>query len=279
MRIRALTLAVTLFTVLSSAGCGGGSGGVTDAAQPPAQQLTFEQVVNMPAGFQVIGSHGSVQVDGSYFNLGLVAKGTVQIPAAGSITQSVPDISLITPQITATGISPILCLRSLQTQVAIARVKRSGSTFQYTIIGTPTASGETVQWFLFDQMTLALKAGQSNAGIQVFDGVGSIVFDSNAYPMRVAAVGKVPDQDLINVPGAVSAASVGTFAACVTQGRIDSFYVAGNGGYSQVFTEGAQITSTGAVTGEVPLYYAKNIEIHPKSSIGGQILLVDVSGL
>lgn len=274
MRIRGTILLALFFTALSS-GCGGGS---AEQAPPPVQQqIDIERVVNMPAGFQVVGAHGAVQIDGNYANLGLVAKGTVTIPAAGSITPSTPSAASLPPQISMTGITPILCLRPLVVNAALASVKKNGSTFSYTVIGSASASGETFQWYLFDQMSLAIPLSTGNAGLQVFNASGQIVFDSNAHPMRLAAVGKIPDAGLVNIPASVSAPIPGTYAACISQGRIDSIYF-NLSRQTQVFGEGVLINQNGATTAPVPNYFV-GFEIHPKASNGGQILLVDVSGL
>lgn len=277
MRIKAAILVATLFTALSS-GCGGGS--ASQAPEPvksPEQKIDVERVQNMPAGFQVFGLHGVLQVDGKYANLGLVAKGTITIPPSGSITPSTPMVSALIPQISAKGMTPILCLRPTVVNATIAKVQRIGDTFNYTIIGSPSQNGETFSWYLFDQMSMATAVANSKSGIQVFNTQKVLVFDALAYPMRVIAVGSMPDAPLLSSPGVLNVGSSGTYAACISQGRIDSIYSSASR-KTQIFGEGVRITSNGVVTDAVPNNFV-GYEIHPRENSGAQIILVDVSGL
>lgn len=276
MRIKVSTLVVTLFMALSSA-CGGGSGDSVTESPAISSSLEFERVQNMPAGFQLFGAHGVMQIDGQYANLGLTAKGAITIPPSGSITPSTPMVSQIAPQISVKGITPIVCLRPTVVNATIARVQRSGDVFNYTVIGSASASGETFQYFVFDQMRLAIPLSNSKGGMQVFTPDGNIVFDSNANPMRVIAVGSVPSAPLLTTPGALSAPSPGVYAACISQGRIDSIYSPPSR-RTQIFGEGVRITANGAVTDAVPNNFV-GYEIHPRENTGAQIILVDVSGL
>ena len=275
MRIKVITLVVSLFTVLSSSGCGGGSGGAAPESTPATQQV-FNQGQVMPAGFQIIGSSGNVQIDGNYVNLGLIAKGTVTIPAAGSISTSAVNASAITPQIVVTGSTPILCIAPKIVRANIGRVQQSGSTFSYTIIGGASSAGETFNWYLFDQMSLTT---QGTSGLQVFNASGQIVFNSNANPMRIAAVGQVPNVSLSGNPStSINAPTAGTYAACLTQSRM--YYQAlGAGNFGQLYGDGVTITSSGSTIGAFLIALPPNNISMSEMTNGGPILLVDVSGL
>ncbi len=277
MQIKALTLAVTLFTVLSSAGCGGGSTEPVAAAPSFNGLLDIDRVQNMPAGFQLFGAHGVMQIDGQYANLGLTAKGVITIPPSGSITQSTPMVSGIAPQISVRGITPILCLRPTVVHATIARVQRSGEVFSYTVIGSASPAGETFEYFVFDQMRLAIPLSNSKSGLQLFTPDGNIVFDSNANPMRVVAAGSISNAPLLSTPGSLNVGYSGVYAACISQGRIDSVYSYPSR-MTQIFGEGVRITANGAVTDAV-LNNLVGYEIHPRENSGAQIILVDVSGL
>lgn len=274
MQIKGTILAVLFFTALSS-GCGGGAPESVPArpTQPTINEI--ERVKNMPAGFQIIGAHGVVQVDENYVNLGLIAKGTVTIPAGGvPLNQAA--------QIVVAGSSPVLCIRPVSTYATIRRVQKSGGTYSYTLQGGyanangtgPTA--ETFNWYLFDRMALTT---MSNTGVQVFNATGEITFNSNGNPMRVAAVGQIQNASIATSPAVVSAASSGAYAACMTQGRIDSaVFAPGTGEETHIFIEAVKINASGASTG----YLMDGLipaAVNVQSYQGGQILLVDVAGL
>ena len=271
MRIKVITLAALFFTVLSSSGCGGGSGGAAPESTPATQQV-FNQGQVMPAGFQVIGSAGNVQIDGNNINLGLIAKGTVTIPAAGSITSANVSAIQMAPQIVVTGSTPILCIAPKIVSATIARVQQNGTTFSYTIAGSASANGETFNWYLFDKMSLT---SQGNSGLQVFNGSGQIVFNSNSSPMRIAGIGQIPGGTIAASPANVQGSGSGVYAACISQGRIDGAW---DSFYTHVMLEGVTVNGGGASTSQV-LGALIPAQISSTSSPGGQILLVDVSGL
>ena len=158
----------------------------------------------------------------------------------------------------------------------IGRVQQSGSTFSYTIIGGASSAGETFNWYLFDQMSLTT---QGTSGLQVFNASGQIVFNSNANPMRIAAVGQVPNVSLSGNPStSINAPTAGTYAACLTQSRM--YYQAlGAGNFGQLYGDGVTITSSGSTIGAFLIALPPNNISMSEMTNGGPILLVDVSGL
>ena len=270
MQIRGLILLALFCTALIS-GCGGGGG--ESAPMPVVETETLNGAVNMPTGFQVIGSNGQAQIDGSFVNLALVAKGTVTIPAGGTFVDGYEALASITPQISINGVTPILCIAPQTMNVAIGMVQKSGNTFQYTLVAGASNAAETFKWFVFDSLTLI---PPSRYGLQVFNGSGVLVFDAASQPMRVAGVAQLPNAPLIGNPGRINArGGAGTYAFCLSQGRVQSTWAAP---YTTIFTDGGKIDSTGASTKNIVLFSIQANK--PVSSTqAGQIMLVDVSGL
>lgn len=274
MRTRVTILTALLFTVFIS-GCGGGSNAPLSLPSPDATTSQLQGLPNMPAGFQIVNSSGVVQVDENYVNLGLVAKGTITIPAGGIGGLAAPA------QISFTGVSPILCIRPVNTFAFIRSVTKSGSTYAYTVNGGFATSGnssplaETFNWYIFDRMS---QIGTTNYGIQIYNAAGEITFNSSANPMRVAAVGQIPNASLATAPATVSASQSGTYAACISNGRLDTAVASTQPPVSWVIKEGIKINSTGGTTAGVFDFTIGTLN-GPVSNAGAQILLVDVSGL
>lgn len=218
----------------------------------------------MPAGFQVIGDHGVVQIDENYTNLSLRHRG--QAALTGLFDLAVPDVD-----------TPLLCLKSPNMAVMLVGATRSGSTITYRLA---SAAG-TVDWYVFDKMRAP--AGSSGAGLQVYTGAGVLTFDSASNPMRLAGLASVPDAPANEAwppaPGAITA-PVGDYAACLSFPRI---YLTDGQAPNRWFGDGVMTSSTGVTTEQ---RYFKD---HPPGSNGfgrswmqpkgGKLFLVDVSNL
>jgi hypothetical protein len=264
MQINLQTILAALLCTAFASGCGGGA---QDSSR--SQKNGIEKVRNMPAGFQIIGDHGAVQVDENFVNLGLTAKGSVSMPAsAGLLAQAT---------ITVTGDTPILCIRPLSTYASIYSVTKSGNQFTYTLVGGFTgsaAAAETFDWYVFDKMP-AGTAG--SVGIEVRDANGTTTFNSNFTPMIVSAIGTIPTAGMPGNPASVDTGVARTYAACLSEGRIAAA-PNGNGVNGFIYWEIVKVTATGAMTSYGP---AQSIppDVSFNSGGGGQILLVDVTGL
>ena len=276
MRIRATILAVSLFTAFIN-GCGGGAdtAALESTSLPDVAAAQLQGLQNMAAGFQIVNANGIVQVDENYVNLGLVAKGTITIPAGGIGGMAAPA------QISFTGASPILCIRPVSTYAFIRSVTKLGNTFSYTVNGGYSGAGntsptaETFNWYIFDRMS---QIAVTNYGIQIYNASGELTFNSSSNPMRIAGVGQTPNAALSTAPATVSAAQAGIYAACISNGRLFSQVVSTQPPISMIIREGIKVNSTGGTTAGVA-----DLTIGTLSSLvsntGGQILLVDVSGL
>lgn len=226
----------------------------------------------MSAGFQVFGSHGFAQIDGKTVNLALTGRGQITMPAGGMAGQGAESILDIAPQISVTGINPMLCIRSTEKAIALGVVTRAGSTFSYTLIGRSTPAPAVVDWYVFDSPSLL---PPSKYGMQVFNEQGQLVFDAQQAPMRVVAVGSIPAGSPINAPARLDAPYSGIYAACLSQGRIASVW---GSPWTNVFEDGIIVDSNGFRTQAVSMYLLPANT--PVASYEGAMgILVDVAGL
>lgn len=132
----------------------------------------------MPTGFQVINENGFLQIDESFKNMVLVAKGTVTLTrpggngalpyqAAGYATISYPVSSR----------NPILAMRPTGSTYGACFLATDNA---FTIYG---AVNTVVEYFIFDDVRFGNAAG--NVGMQVFDANGVELFNSNNTYMKV----------------------------------------------------------------------------------------------
>lgn len=250
-----------LFTAFVSA-CGGSSG---QQEKQPIQQSAFDLsgINNMPAGFQVIGSHGFVQIDENFVNFVFKQKGSVAV-------NSYPG----TPgTITVTANYPMLCIRS-SGYVAIRKAAVSGNTYTYTLYGS---GAETISWYLFDVVPPVASA----AGITVYKADGTVAFSSDYSPMRVVAAGQSASGDILDGGTSVAAPYAGNFAACLSSPKATAQTAADPLISRLVYFEGIAVGASSVFTGAVPAGEAVTGTTGRvvMQSNGGQLLLVDVSNL
>ncbi|SAK71373.1 hypothetical protein AWB80_03814 [Caballeronia pedi] len=138
-------------------------------------------------GLQVLNSSGNVQIDSTFKNLALREKGTL---TSGGSEQGNTGWYFASVT-TAVGTSPIIAFRS-SAKCYLRYSAISGS--QITYFFHCQGSGVAVQYWIFDDPSLATMSG--NYGLQVFNNVGSVVFDSRTKYMRVI--------DTLSSPGSIT---------------------------------------------------------------------------
>ncbi len=220
----------------------------------------------MTAGFQVVGSHGLLQIDERYTSLGLRAKGSMSI--SGPATVVVTDVQ-----------TPMLAISAPSAPVLLGGASQSGSTVTYTLHSGIATTALT--WWVFDKMVPSV-VGSHGAGLQVFTADGQCAFDSTTPPMRIAGLARMPDAPgggaFPPAPGSLSGPA-GAYAAFLSHPRV----FVGDGGTVNWFADGVQTSSTGCVTGQVNFR-----KLPPQASFGtslymqdrgGLLFLVDVTGL
>lgn len=278
-------IAAVFLMVLAACG-GGGSGSSMEAAlNAPAQNTTttavnssttttqlIQEVTNMPAGFQVIGDHGGVQIDENFYNMTLKAKGSVTYPDTQLVLTMHPW-AITVPNT----ISPVLCFHVTHfTSIESVSSANGNTTYSGYIFA---AIGGTMEWYAFDRMPAPISP--TGAGLSVFDVNGQLTFSSEYPPMKIAAIHTIPDStgnpDGNSEYYSYSNPGAGKYAACLSSPKVG--YILG-GGQTSYYKQGVAANSDAygvfymgsasfVVPGSQPYY-------NPK---GGQLVLVDVTGL
>ncbi|GGX43050.1 hypothetical protein [Undibacterium squillarum] len=227
----------------------------------------------MPLNFAIRnGNNGVIQIGIDFFNLQMVNKGLLQIPASSS------DMSFV--DVTVSAESPIICIRPTQRYVALVKVQKTGNQYTYTF-GSWSQSGvaaEAVQWYLFDRVPVNAQKGV----VMVRNpNTGELVFNSNFPVMRVAAIAPLPSAALTQQAASIDAGVGGTYAVCISQGRIEHTSQSkgvGLGFDGQLWVEGVKMSGNGAVTSAL-LRQRDSAGVRFASGTGGQMMLIDVAGL
>ena len=125
-------------------------------------------------GLKVWNKDGFVQIDGTYRNLGLRAKGSVYSGGVGSST------GFYIAAVTLPATAPMLAWRATA-PTAQRQIVQSGG--QITYYFECQGNGVRVDYWLFDFPDFAILPG--NYGLRVWSASGEVVFDSRARYMRV----------------------------------------------------------------------------------------------
>lgn len=135
----------------------------------------------MPAGLLIINDDSFVQIDSTYANYALVARGTGTLTngnsewAPGSQAPVAPTIK---------GVNPLIAF-SCETYLRVSR-SQSGDTFRFFFTSDDSEAfghSKVVNWYIFDTPPSA--ASQSGIGLQVWNEQGIPVFDSSLYYLKV----------------------------------------------------------------------------------------------
>lgn len=111
----------------------------------------------MPAGLTIYNSFGTIQIDENYRNMMVSNSGTNGTPTATNISW------------------PLCALKS--TSLSLAYTLTSTSSVSYTVVG----GGSGYNWYVFDLKSTV----SSNIGLQVYNQLGELVYDSAQKPMRI----------------------------------------------------------------------------------------------
>lgn len=143
----------------------------------------------MAVGFRVKNSSSLIQIDETYRNLALRAKGSFSPSTVWSTTWRIGSI-------TVSGSSPVLAWRS-SAPAAIVGASRSGSSITYTFMIAATSG--TISWWLFDEPIYGAVTG--SVGLRIRNpSTGVITFDSRMKYMRV--IGAITGEYVGNNPPA-----------------------------------------------------------------------------
>jgi hypothetical protein len=252
-----------LSIILSLTACGGGGTDAEPADVPrPVELPVITGAKNMPAGFQVIGDHGYVQIDENYFNMVYKQKGTVAtfVDTYNRATMSYTGV---------TGSTPMVFVKSSNSAfVALLTVSQSGNTFTYEYAADRAT---TISYWIFDK---APAASSTTGGLEVLNSSGELVYSSSQVPLKIVQVAAVSSgtpmgTDLGSGPG-----GSGAYANTLSQPRVEV-----SSGIFKV--EGVITGLSNSSTGNTPVSLfsvggSGTVVIQPN---GGLHFVADVTGL
>jgi hypothetical protein len=207
----------------------------------------------MPAGFQVIGSHGVVQIeDSDVANLSFRQTG---VTGGGTTDITIYNVS-----------APLICLRTLAGTPAAVR----GATYWSGHV-TYRLIGGAVQWYVFDRPVNA----PAPVGLTVYGPDGTVTYSSDQPPMKIMGAANVPDGGMVwdAVWASIAAPYAGVWAGCLLGPRATDYDPEGPPRLE--FIEGVLTTSTHVETRRVSVTGGLVYMVLK----GGVLLLVDVAGL
>lgn len=139
----------------------------------------------MPVGFELRNNNGQYLIDGTYKNLQMYAKQTVAV--GGSVTRTFASISTPVAGLFATNYASISRLSG-------------NSEWRWGVSGT---SGLSTEVFLFGSR--ATPPSSNNAGLQIFDDQGQLVFDNALANFRIV--------DFVTIDAQATGETVRTYAS------------------------------------------------------------------
>lgn len=131
----------------------------------------------MPVGLEILNAAGYFQIDSTFVNLRLIAKGTMHVPPPVS---SGLDFIANSVSVFVNAVSPVVAFRSpMITGIGILNTLTPSL---YQVRAVAAVEGD-VEYFIFDRAAPA----PSNFGLQVFDNTGTntLVYDSGDKSLRV----------------------------------------------------------------------------------------------
>lgn len=148
----------------------------------------------MSAGIQVIGDHGSVQIDQNYYNMVLITNGYATTSYQNFVT---PDDTGYAPKgylasITYTGTSPVICVDSRGTPISQFTTIQNGNTYTFyfaTFDGNGNPAAATFAYYIYD---IVPNIQATNQGLTIWNQNGHVTFNSDYEPMRIINFGTVP---------------------------------------------------------------------------------------
>ena len=156
----------------------------------------------MAAGLQIVNDSGIVQIDENYFNFEFKYK--FQYAIAAGINQYTIGTNGYSNEVVAvgeTGVGYVNISRTASNQIVITTFATSATTLTFYVFGTP------------DQST------NGNAGMQIFNSAGQIIFSYTRSYMRVVYSYRTTDN--VQSTGGANAVTLGggTYAAINSSNR------------------------------------------------------------
>jgi hypothetical protein len=258
----------------------------------------------MSAGLQVIGDHGSVQIDQNYYNMVLITNGYV---GSGLYNITPPD-AYGDPQTTAymavinyNGTNPILCLDTKGYCCAHYQTVYNGANsytfYVLTFDGNGNPTPATIAYYIYDTVP---NIQATSRGLTVWNASGQVTFNSDYEPMRLINFAQCPagftittDSFVHHFPPASttlwSGSAAQKIAVCMTppKGYYMTIHMGSNDQWVQTFltnnganppyvtTEGGGENGAGSAT---PYGYMGDLSYYVSAgNYAGMIYMVDVT--
>ncbi|WP_320327930.1 hypothetical protein [Pseudomonas sp. P8_250] len=217
----------------------------------------------MSAGFQSWNDSGTVQIDENYTSMTLVTSPTITI----NTTDTYFDIASANPIVFLGNTSGAYVRMT-------SRVNLGGSVWRYTFSANVAIN---VRLYCFDQAA----PSSSNYGMQIFNGSGVLVFDSNSPFLRLSAihqvVGTASNSFAVPQDGRAYAAAL-TYTRLSVQGPI----LIGQQAWYYTFQDFLQVAGNQLLVthGQTNRFPGQNAFAYPPPTQNPpQVLMVDVTYL
>lgn len=215
-------------------------------------------------GLEVVGAHGSLQINENYENLYLTQKGTISILTGLASTPYTIDIA---------GNMPLLFIGPTTTDahiVVAGRVLISASVWRYTLyahsLNNPSSFLVNIPYYIFD-VTVPTDSG---FGLQVFKANGELAFDSGSKFLRIKQVIQMTSIANSYTVGPNSIAMIDSTVFWIQQTSGSSSAVFGtcvrvNG--NNVTTRGGAVVSPNSTPAYVPPEYLPRIIVADSTNL------------
>lgn len=127
----------------------------------------------MPAGLQIFGSHGVIQIDETHKNFVVVQQGS-KVSGDWSFSGG----SYFTSVVVTNAVAPLVAYKS-DAVVAFVHTSISGSTWTF---GFRSDTPDAMSFWVFDE---APASSPDNFGLEIYNASGQRVFHSSQKPMKV----------------------------------------------------------------------------------------------
>lgn len=226
----------------------------------------------MPVGLVVYNDTGALQIDSLYRNMSLVSRGTLALNGSdqGTCYADVPR----TPG------TPVIAWRS---DFPVSRSYAPNGDFRLS--ANLSELGKPIQYYVFDWPKLITPG---NSGLQVYDGIGELIFDSNMRWFKVKGLVSTGDPQSSGQDNSFGARTYATMQASpagqLTFAQLGGPDPQGNATFVvNSFATGTYATTSGLGWGPVQYYRGAQIRaqtIPPPQGYAtgdGTALLIDVT--
>lgn len=213
----------------------------------------------MPTGLQVSNDSSVVVIDQDYYNYHFLYKETRNFSSSDTVVM--------------TYYSEFDGIYAIKTTGAVALKSQSASSLEFF----STDSSASITLYAFDR-AYNLAPSFSGVGLEVMDPSGNLSFTSAKKYMRVVHAGVIPNVDVTPNPYTYSGLPSGQYAIIYSSSRFSAVY----GGFTtRIYKDFFTLSPNGFSVTLLPIAEIPG-ELDTDrflQNVGGQYLLIDVSGL